>query len=474
MFTSYAQNFEDVMLWRALKHVQSGFYIDIGAQDPLVDSVSRGFYEQGWRGVSIEPTAFYADRLRLNRPDEDVRQCAVGVELGKLTFFEFRGTGLSTADLTAVEAHRANGYLPTMSTIDVVPLSKILDDYAGREVHWLKIDVEGMERSVLESWGNSPLRPWLVVIESTVPGTAEKIEDGCELLLRNKGYELAYFDGLNSYFVSAAKRELLQSFKIPPNVFDDFTLAGLSTSSMTRKLSTEVAGLLDAIETLSEELDILKNDYHVAIENEQQLRSANSALAEEITSLKSDCHAAVATEAQLRELNNTLSAEMSALRFDYRVATEHAASLDGQLSEALAYGQAIRTSFSWRITAPYRFISKSIRQGIKNARPVVRLARSIGGSAIRWSILGLIKIIQRSHRMKSLVTHRYGHVDQLRALAAWARGNNSTALPLMQVEPTRTAPQTTEVRVQRSLSDEEKHKLSEQSRLHYLRLSPPK
>ena len=30
-FISYAQNFEDVMLWRALKHISEGFYIDIGA-----------------------------------------------------------------------------------------------------------------------------------------------------------------------------------------------------------------------------------------------------------------------------------------------------------------------------------------------------------------------------------------------------------------------------------------------------------
>ena len=58
---SYAQNFEDVMLWRALKHVERGFYIDIGAQDPVVDSVSLAFYEQGWRGV------MWSRRRRLRR-----------------------------------------------------------------------------------------------------------------------------------------------------------------------------------------------------------------------------------------------------------------------------------------------------------------------------------------------------------------------------------------------------------------------
>ena len=41
MFTSYAQNFEDVMLWRALKHVQKGTYVDVGAQHPVIDSVSK-------------------------------------------------------------------------------------------------------------------------------------------------------------------------------------------------------------------------------------------------------------------------------------------------------------------------------------------------------------------------------------------------------------------------------------------------
>ena len=53
-FISYAQNFEDVMLWRALKHINNGFYIDIGANDPVVDSVSLAFYENGWRGVHVE------------------------------------------------------------------------------------------------------------------------------------------------------------------------------------------------------------------------------------------------------------------------------------------------------------------------------------------------------------------------------------------------------------------------------------
>ena len=64
MLTSYAQNFEDVILWRALKDVDRGFYVDIGAQDPITDSVSLCFYEAGWRGVHVEPSPHFAARIR--------------------------------------------------------------------------------------------------------------------------------------------------------------------------------------------------------------------------------------------------------------------------------------------------------------------------------------------------------------------------------------------------------------------------
>ena len=51
-FISYAQNYEDVMLWRALQHIENGFYIDVGAAWPDVDSVTKAFYDKGWRGIN--------------------------------------------------------------------------------------------------------------------------------------------------------------------------------------------------------------------------------------------------------------------------------------------------------------------------------------------------------------------------------------------------------------------------------------
>ena len=44
---------EHVMLWRALKHVGRGFYIDIGANDPVVDSVTKAFKMKDYDGTQF-------------------------------------------------------------------------------------------------------------------------------------------------------------------------------------------------------------------------------------------------------------------------------------------------------------------------------------------------------------------------------------------------------------------------------------
>ena len=237
-FVSYAQNFEDVMLWRALKHVENGFYIDVGAQDPVIDSVSMGFYEQGWRGCHIEPTRQYSEKLRRARPDELVYQFAVGNCEGTLSFFEIKDSGLSTSDKTIALEHVGRGFTVNETTVPVVSLDTVFEGLDSRDVHWLKIDVEGAEKSVLESWQISLIQPWILVVESTKPMTQTENYEEWEPLVLAKEYTFAYFDGLNRYYVSPAHPELLTSFKAPTNVFDDFELSGFSSHSFCRRLES--------------------------------------------------------------------------------------------------------------------------------------------------------------------------------------------------------------------------------------------
>ncbi|KQV83971.1 FkbM family methyltransferase [Rhizobium sp. Root1220] len=238
MFTSYAQNFEDVILWRALKHIENGFYIDVGAQDPVVESVSRAFYENGWRGIHAEATTYYAEKVRQDRPDETVVQAAIGDGDGHIRFFEIPQTGLSTSDHAIAMKHQAVGHVVTETNVPLMPLSTLLNQAGLREIHWLKIDVEGMEASVIQSWTPSEARPWVVVVESTAPNSQEEVFETWEPTLLGKGYRFVYFDGLSRFYVSDKHPELVHFFGAGPNVFDAFVLAERTPyTALVRSLS---------------------------------------------------------------------------------------------------------------------------------------------------------------------------------------------------------------------------------------------
>jgi FkbM family methyltransferase len=227
-FISYAQNFEDVMLWRALKHIERGFYIDIGANHPVVESVSKAFYDRGWRGVHVEPVAAYAHLLREARPDEEVIEKAVGAETGEMTLHVLPGTGLSSLiEETALVAVASRGYEHAEIVVPVITLDELLAPYSGRDIHWLKVDVEGAEFDVLRGWNAKRDRPWIMVVEATVPNSQEECHQGWGPILLAANYRFVYFDGLSRFYVANEHADLASSFRAPPNYFDGFVRADL-------------------------------------------------------------------------------------------------------------------------------------------------------------------------------------------------------------------------------------------------------
>jgi FkbM family methyltransferase len=235
-FCSYAQNFEDVMLWRATRHIERGCYIDIGAQDPVIDSVSKAFYDLGWRGAHVEPSLQYSEKLKKDRPDELIFQLAIGDPSESLIFYDIEGTGLSTSDASIAENYKKIGYEPIEKTVSVISLDSLLDACGFKEIHWLKIDVEGWEREVLGSWKSASILPWILVIESTIPLGKKEVYEDWENLVLEKGYKFVYFDGLNRFYISPNHLYLANAFCSPPNVFDKFTLSGVASNYLCQNV----------------------------------------------------------------------------------------------------------------------------------------------------------------------------------------------------------------------------------------------
>lgn len=274
MFVSYAQNLEDVILYRVLRDIEAGFYVDVGAHDPTEFSVTRAFYDRGWSGINIEPVAEYVDRLQKERPRDINVEAAVGETDGEATLFVVQDTGLSTLSEDYAKGAAERGFINTQRLVPVRTLDSILRDAGDPTVHFLKVDVEGSEGSVLRGFAFTKVRPWIVLVEATVPGTSNPAFESWDEELRSKDYEFVYFDGLNRFYIAVEHVNLKPRFSAPPNVFDEYVTAaqirlqsrcdalaaalasaaerGAAESMRLKQLQSSVQEALDLLSTLLE------------------------------------------------------------------------------------------------------------------------------------------------------------------------------------------------------------------------------
>ena len=335
MFISYAQNFEDVMLWRALRGVENGFYLDVGAADPTDLSVTRAFYERGWHGINIEPTSEYFEKLSRERPRDTNLQCLAGSAPGQADLYCFANTGLSTTDPEIAARHVAEGFEQITLKMPVRTLAEICADHAVPEIHFAKIDVEGAEADVLRGADFKLFRPWILVIEATDPLSTELSYRKWDDLVLGNGYTFEYFDGLNRFYVAAERSELRAAFRAPPNVFDEFVHCDLANEkAATAALRSDVAQRDKVVAGLGADI------------------AARDKLVE---GLNAEVKGLLGEAARNRVTISNLQSEIDQISSELADVVRRLTDTDQQLN-------AVYGSSSWVITRPLRFATRAIRK----------------------------------------------------------------------------------------------------------------
>ncbi len=365
-FVSYAQNFEDVLLWRALGHLPTGFYIDVGASHPDTNSVTRAFYDRGWRGINVEPAEGAFRRLAAARTRDVNLRLALGVARGAAELFEAAGaeTGLSTLDAGAPARYGALGIELRAVAVATDTLAAVCDAHAPDEIHFLKIDVEGAERAVLEGADFARYRPWIVLVEATAPMSTVPTHAGWEPLLLDAAYRFVWFDGLNRFYVASERHDALaRHFATPPNVFDDFIRAAdtewarrLHGAESRAAAAEREAAALELRAAIAEDriegayLRLARNSVETA-----RMRALAEARYEIIGRLERDA-VQVTAEAQ------------HAIRVAEDAIARANAAEQARL-EAAAWLEAMRRSTSWRVTEPLRRVASRRGQGAEPGMP---------------------------------------------------------------------------------------------------------
>jgi FkbM family methyltransferase len=328
-FISYAQNYEDVVLWRALRGVEHGFYVDVGAADPEEASVTRAFYDRGWSGTNLEPLDEYFNKLTKARPRDTNLKVAVGREAGVRTLHTFP-SGLSTLSPQLSARHQAAGWEGHETVVPVLTLTKILEDCAPPTIHFLKIDVEGAEAEVVEGLDLDRFRPWIIVIEATEPNSTVSTRDDWEHLIIGHGYGLAYFDGLNCFYVADEIAGLKEGLAVPPNVFDDFVrwsewFHAEKAATLDHELSSlqgHALGLTAALQAEQAQSAYLRNTLQAEQMQAANLRNALQAEQMQAANLR---NALQAEQGQAANLRNALQAEqVQVANLTDALRTEHA------------------------------------------------------------------------------------------------------------------------------------------------------
>ena len=377
---SYAQNGEDILLYRALKDVKEGFYVDIGAWEPELDSVTKLFYDLGWSGINIEPNSESYERLCSGRERDINLKIAVGDEEKFIDFFMFRDTGLSTSLNESAELVAADRNLEiTKVIIEQKTLNSVLEAHCtGKEIHFLKLDVEGSEFSILKDFNFSNFKPWIIVVETIYPVSFKKVNFNWDDFFKKNNYEFAQFDGINSYYVESTRSEILELLRDPVNTTDNFVT--IYQNNLEKAL--EVARVNH--ESMEAQINKLSIRNLVRKGLSKPTREDSEAKDAMLATMREELEAKNAAFATMRE---ELEAKNAALE---QVYTENSFR-ENQLN-------AILESEVWLSTKPIRFTIGWVRRLLRNYSILIWLRKKLEFFYRRYPKVGvfLVRFLSKS------------------------------------------------------------------------------
>jgi len=172
-----------------------GFYVDVGANDPVVESQTWHLEQLGWDGLLVEPLTSYCEMLREQRKGRVVQYaCSAPENQDKVLKLLVAGGHSTLNEAPIALGTESDEYAEvTCKTLDWV----LADNEVRIGFEFISIDIEGHEMEMFKGFTLPKWKPQLVLLEDHV--TSHEKHD----FMTANGYQLIMRTGLNSWYVPA-------------------------------------------------------------------------------------------------------------------------------------------------------------------------------------------------------------------------------------------------------------------------------
>ena len=163
---SYSMEGEDLKIIKIVKHINNGFFIDVGCYHPLHLSNTYLLYKKNWRGINVDLSKFSIDLFNSIRPEDININSAVSNSEDLVTYY-FQKNLSQLGTIKKDKAQKRMQGLIKEKKIRSQKLTTIIENtkYYKRKIDFLNIDSEGADFDILKSLDFDTYRPKLICVE---------------------------------------------------------------------------------------------------------------------------------------------------------------------------------------------------------------------------------------------------------------------------------------------------------------------
>lgn len=208
-FSQFGEDMVVAAMLRTLGRAEApGFYVDVGAFDPIQASNTYMLHLRGWHGVNIDANPAAVEKFRAARPYDRNVHAAVADAEAEVDFTIYDLAALSTADASAKAAYVREGRAAGARTIRLRTrrLRDILDETVpqGQAIDLMSVDAEGFDLSVLRSNDWRKYAPQFLLVEDPALSPLDRPDSEIFRFVTPLGYRLVS----QTYITSIYLRDL--------------------------------------------------------------------------------------------------------------------------------------------------------------------------------------------------------------------------------------------------------------------------